>query len=182
MSDSTTIARPYAKAIFSHALDNKNLSTWSAILLNLTQAMLLPDVESFIGNPDTTLESKCQLLSAIFDKVNLASEKKIVESLVHLLAENKRLQVLPAIYAQYEALRAAQEKTLTATVHSFTALTSTEQQNLIQSLSKRLQRQVTLEISIDESLLGGAIIQAGDLVIDGSVRGMLVKLGTNLAA
>ena len=89
---------------------------------------------------------------------------------------------MPDIYAQYESLRAEQEKTLTANVSSFAALTTTEQQDLINSLSQRLQRKVTLEVNIDKSLLGGAVIHAGDLVIDGSVRGKLTKLATNLAA
>ena len=106
----------------------------------------------------------------------------LVNHLVGLLADNKRLQALPDIYLQYEALRAEQEKTLTAKVSSFAVLTSAQQQHLISSLSQRLQRQVTLDVSIDTSLLGGAVIRAGDLVIDGSVRGKLNKLSSNLAA
>lgn len=181
MSDHTTIARPYAKAIFNHALAAKLLAAWSTTLHNVAEAVLQPDAESFISNPATTAESQAQLLLTVC-AINPASEKKMVENLVGLLAENKRLLVLPDIYAQFEALRAEQEKTLTANVSSFAELTSTEQKNLIESLSQRLQRQVTLEITIDKSLLGGAVIRAGDLVIDGSVRGKLNKLGTSLAA
>ncbi len=182
MSDHTTIARPYAKAIFNHALAAKHLAEWSIMLHNLAQAVLHPDVDYFICNPATTAASQVQLLLAVCANVKSADEKKIMENLVNVLANNKRLLVLPSIYAQYEALRAEQEKTLTVSVSSFTELTSTEQKNLIESLSQRLQRQVTLEITVDKSLLGGAIIHAGDLVIDGSVRGKLNKLGTSLAA
>ena len=182
MSDHTTIARPYAKAIFNHALAAKQLAEWSTMLHNLAQAVLHPDAEYFICNPATTADSQAQLLLAVCGNAASANEKKIMENLVNVLANNKRLLVLPGIYAQYEALRANQEKTLTANVSSFTELTSTEQKNLIESLSQRLQRQVTLEITVDKSLLGGAVIRAGDLVIDGSVRGKLNKLGTSLAA
>ena len=182
MSDNTTIARPYAKAIFNHALDSKCLALWSAVLHNLTQAILNPDVDNFLGNPATSVETKSQLLTAVCGKITSASEKPLIENLVNLLLANKRLLVLPDIYYQYEALRAEQEKTMIAKVHSFAELTETEQQKLIKSLSQRLQRQVTLEINIDKSLLGGVVIQAGDLVIDGSVRGKLNKLSTTLAA
>jgi F-type H+-transporting ATPase subunit delta len=183
MSDATTIARPYAKAIFKHALDAKLLSEWSTVLYALAQTVLDPDTNNFICNPATTPELQTQLLLAVCSKKSKAGEMlKTVENVIGLLAANKRLLVLPDIFAQYEVLRAEQEKTLTANVSSFAALSSAQQQELINSLSQRLQRKVTLEMSIDESLLGGAVIRAGDLVIDGSVRGKLNKLGTSLAA
>lgn len=183
MSDTTTIARPYAKAVFKHALAEKQLPAWSTALHVLAQVILDPTANQFIANPVVTTELQAQLLLAAFAKTKSShDELKTVENLVRLLAENKRLPILPDIYAQYEVLRAEQEKTLTANVSSFAALTNKQQQQLIDSLSQRLQRQVTLEVTIDKSLLGGAVIRAGDLVIDGSVRGKLNKLNTNLAA
>ena len=182
MSDTTTIARPYAKAIFNHALAAKQLAAWSIILHELAEVVLNSHAKHFICNPASTTELQVQLLLVVCVKTHPTCDVKVLENLVHLLAENKRLLVLPDIYAQYQALRAEQEKTLTASVSSFRELTTTQQQQLIDSLSKRLQRQVTLEVSIDKSLLGGAVIRAGDLVIDGSVRGKLNKLSTNLAA
>jgi F-type H+-transporting ATPase subunit delta len=182
MSDATTIARPYAKAIFKHALAAKLLTAWAIILHDLAQTVLDPDTKHFICNPATTAELQAELLLVVCTKTKRVSDMKTVGNLVNILAENGRLLVLPDIYAQYEALRAEQEKTLTAKVISFAALTSSQEQDLISSLSKRLQRQVTLDVSIDKSLLGGAVICAGDLVIDGSVRGKLNKLKSNLAA
>ena len=182
MSDSTTVARPYAKAIFSHALAASELTAWSLTLHDLATAVLNREALHFVNNPASTAALQSQLLLSVCSKKRQPGDGKAVESLVSLLADNKRLQVLPEIYAQYEALRAEQEKTLTATVNSFAALTRTEHEDLINSLSQRLQRKVTLEVSIDKSLLGGAVIHAGDLVIDGSVRGKLNKLATNLAA
>ena len=182
MSDATTIARPYAKGLFKHALDATLLPVWSSLLHDLAQAVLNPDCKAFISNPATTTEQHAKLLLAVCAKDSQLDDSKVLNNLVNLLAENKRLLVLPDVYVQYEALRAEQEKTLTAYVSSFAELTSKEQENLINVLSLRLQRQVTLDVSIDKSLIGGAVIQAGDLVIDGSVRGKLNKLSATLAA
>ncbi|ETO92094.1 F0F1 ATP synthase subunit delta [Legionella oakridgensis] len=182
MSDTTTIARPYARAIFEHALANDQLASWSAILYVLAQATLDPAAQQFIDNPASTIELQCELLGAPFSTPRYGNERKVIENLITLLAKNKRLMLLPDINVQYAALRAAQEKTLTVSVRSFSALSEEQQQHLIKSLSQRLQRQISLEVDIDKSLLGGAVIRAGDLVIDGSVRGKLNKLGTSLAA
>jgi F-type H+-transporting ATPase subunit delta len=180
MSDSTTIARPYAKAIFEYALAENKLAEWSADLTTLAQAVLAPQAAHFITNPASTEEQHIELLREV---VNAGSKKSdSLNNLIALLATNKRLMLLPEINALYEVHRAEQEKTLDVEVRSFSDLSDAQQERLVDSLSKRLQRKVALKISIDPSLLGGAVIQAGDLVIDGSVRGKLNKLSTGLAA
>ena len=181
MADMTTIARPYAKAIFEHALAAEELAEWSKILNALAQATLNPHASQFIDSPATTADQQSQLLLSVINPVSNANEKQAIENFIVMLAGNKRLPLLPDISAQYEVLRAEQEKTLTVDVSSFTELTEKQQQNLIKSLTQRLQRQITLDVTVDKSLLGGAVIRAGDLVIDGSVRGKLNKLGTDLA-
>jgi F-type H+-transporting ATPase subunit delta len=180
MSESTTIARPYAQAIFEHALASKQLAAWSEILTTLAQAVLTPEAAQFIANPASTKQQHTDLLTATCSKE--AKKDASVENFIALLATNKRLMVLPEIKALYEAHRAEQEKTLAVDVVSFSTVSAEQQQQMIASLSKRLQRNVSLNISIDPSLIGGAIIRAGDLVIDGSVRGKLTKLATSLAA
>lgn len=182
MSDTTTIARPYAKAVFEHARDTKALALWSLFLHDLANAVLDPNAMHFIGNPAATVEAKTSLLLSIFAASDPLNDRQTLASFVALLALNGRLAVLPDIYVQFEALRASEEKRLTVSVASFIPLTSTEQQQLIEALSRRLARHVTLDMSIDPSLLGGAVVRAGDLVIDGSVRGKLTKLGASLAA
>lgn len=180
MSNTTTIARPYAKAIFEHALATKKLGEWSEILQRLAVAVLDEKAKQFILSPAATVEQQLALLMALFAKSG--SEKTEVENLVSLLAQNKRLMLLPDIKVIFEVLRAEQEKTLKVEVISFSELSTDQQKKLIDSLSHRLQRQVTLNLIEDKSLLGGAIIRAGDLVIDGSVLGKLNKLGADLAA
>ncbi|MBL7481592.1 F0F1 ATP synthase subunit delta [Legionella bononiensis] len=180
MSDSTTIARPYAKAIFEHALAEKKLAEWSDHLMILAQAVLNPQASQFIANPSSTDTQQIELLQSVCSvKVK---DNTSLNNLIALLAANKRLMLLPEIKALYEVHRAEQEKTLGVDVISFSEVSPAQQQQLIESLSNRLQRKVSLKISIDPSLLGGAVIRAGDLVIDGSVRGKLNKLSTGLAA
>lgn len=185
MSDTTTISRPYAQAVFEHALAKQLLPLWSLVLHDLAHVVIDPTANRFLDDPTAPIDLKCELLLAViaaYEDPQVKDELSVVANLVKLLAQNKRLSVLPDIYGQYEALRAEQEKTLVVEVSSFSTLNEAQQQQLTESLSQRLQRRITLEITIDKTLLGGAIIRAGDLVIDGSVRGQLTKLGTNLAA
>jgi F-type H+-transporting ATPase subunit delta len=180
MSDSTTIARPYAKAIFEHALSENKLAEWSDYLLILGQSVLCSEGFEFITNPASTAEQHIELLKSVCS--NKIKEDKALNNIIALLAANKRLLLLPEIKGLYEAHKAEQEKTLDVDVISFSAVSAAQQKQMMESLSQRLQRKVSLQISIDPSLLGGAIIRAGDLVIDGSVRGKLNKLSTDLAA
>ncbi|KTC94621.1 F0F1 ATP synthase subunit delta [Legionella erythra] len=182
MSETITIARPYAKAIFEHALHQGKLTEWSTILFAASQIALNDQVISFINNPAATVEQQITLMAEPLKKMADTGEIPALDNYVRTLAENKRLQILPDIYVLFEAMRSEQEKTLTINVTSYSTLSSTQEKELIDALSKRLQRQVTLKVAIDKSLLGGAIIKAGDLVIDGSVRGKLNKLGAGLAA
>lgn len=180
MSDSTTVARPYAKAVFEQALHEKKLAEWSDYLLVLAQAVLSPLAQQFINNPASQATQQIDLLQSVCDlKVKGC---RALNNLIALLAHNKRLMLLPEIKALYEFHRAEQEKTLVIEIVSFSELSPSQKDKLIDSLSRRLQRKVSLNINIDSSLLGGAIIRAGNLVIDGSVRGKLEKLDTVLAA
>ncbi|KTD45851.1 ATP synthase F1 subunit delta [Legionella rubrilucens] len=182
MSETITIARPYAKAIFEHALHKGKLTEWSTILFAASQIALNDQVISFISNPAATIEQQITLMAEPLKKMADTGEIQALDNFVRTLAENKRLQILPDIYVLFEAMRSEQEKTLTISVTSYSTLSNTQEKELIDALSKRLQRRVTLKVAIDKSLLGGAIIKAGDLVIDGSVRGKLNKLGAGLAA
>jgi F-type H+-transporting ATPase subunit delta len=181
MSENTTVARPYSKAIFEHALASANLAEWSNMLLGLAQIVRSAQAMEFINNPATTAQQHIQLLLSVMSPYVNTKEEESIHNVITLLAENKRLMLLPDILVIYEALRAEQEKTLEAKVLSYSALTSAQQEKLAQSLSERLQRKVSIEVSIDPSILGGVKISAGDLVIDGSIRGQLNKLGAALA-
>ena len=120
MSDSTTIARPYAKAIFEHALAEQKLAPWSDYLLVLAQTVLDANASQFIANPASTPEQQIELLEAVCGPKD--KEVKSLGNLIALLATNKRLMLLPEIKALYEVHRAEQEKTLGVEVVSFSAV------------------------------------------------------------
>jgi F-type H+-transporting ATPase subunit delta len=180
MSDSTTIARPYAKAIFEYALSENKLNDWSKYLTLLAVTVLTSEASSFIENPASTEEQQIELLQTVSEAAFKKQES--LHNFIQLLTHNKRLMLLPEIKALYETYKAEQEKILEVDVISYSELSSSQQQKLCDTLSNKLKRKVSLQISIDQSLLGGALIRAGDLVIDGSVRGKLAMLSTSLAA
>jgi F-type H+-transporting ATPase subunit delta len=182
MSNNTTIARPYAKAVFEIARDSKQLANWALILQQF--AIVTSDVEAirFISNPASTPEQHSQLLLAAISQIKHLISAELINHLIQTLAQNKRLLLLPEIFTQFELLRAAEEKTLVATVLSYSPMSAEQEQQLGARLSKRLERSVTLDVTVDSSLIGGAIIRAGDLVINGSVKEQLNKLVARLAA
>ncbi len=182
MADVNTVARPYAKAVFELALEQGQVSEWSVLLASLKQIICDPIAINFVRNPSTTPKQQAELFYSVVDKFHKLKDKDCVKNFLHLLAENNRLMALPNISSQFDQLRADQEKTLTVDVISFSSLTDTQEQQLIKKLSERLQRQITLNVRIDKSLQGGAIIRAGHLVIDGSVATQIKKLSANLAA
>lgn len=184
MADWTNIARPYAKAIFEHARDKQALSTWSTWLTCLCDVVSSETMLDFIDNPETTAEQHVEavrdvLLSfSVFDK----ADTDVLQALIDVLAKNKRLPVLPSIFQQFEVLRAEEEHRVSVHVTSFSPLSEIQQQQLVLRLGKRLNRTVTLELSVDPALLGGAVICAKDWVVDASISGQLGKLRADLVA
>lgn len=172
----TTIARPYVSAAFEYALANKDVPAWEAMLEAAAIVSQDPYVAEHLSSPHVTkaqlVEFFCGILKPLLDanKTNF----------IHLLADNNRLGVLPDIAELFKVSHAAQEKKLNVEVISATELTEAYQQKLAIALSKRLQRQVEMQCEIDPTLLGGVIVRAGDLVIDGSVRGKLTRLRESL--
>lgn len=181
MSDSVTIARPYAKAVFNTALAEQKLAEWSGYLHILAAVVQDARAAQFLTNPATTASQRSELLMEMLSALSGTTDEQ-VKNFVDLLASNKRLLTLPDIMTLYEAMRAEQEKTMVVNVSSFGELSSAQQQQLIETLGKRLQRHVTLNVTIDKELIGGAVIHADDLVIDGSVRGKIDKLRAGLVS
>jgi F-type H+-transporting ATPase subunit delta len=182
MSDITTIARPYAKAIFEHAQATRTLKEWSNILQELAQIVARPEAHALLSNPAVDSQQQVKFILSVLAQLSPTLEGSSLNNFIQLLVQNKRVLTINDIYIQFEILKAEQEKMQEVRVISFNHLTPAQEKSLIQSLSERLQRQISINVTIDKTLMGGAIIYAGDLVIDGSVRGRLNKLGTELAA
>lgn len=177
MADISTLARPYAKAVFELARDAGKLKDWSAQLAALAAAIADPQLSKLIGNPVLT---KAQL-AAIVGEALAKSLNSEGQSLLRLLTENGRLKCAGEIAVQYEALRAEAESRIEVEITSAVAVGADQQAALAAAIKKRLSRDVSVQWKTDESLIAGAVIRADDLVIDGSVRGELDRLQTALA-
>lgn len=172
MAEAITIARPYASAIFAIAQEKGELKAWSDLLMVLAQCVEQPDMQSIITSPAVSDEQAVSVLADIAGDAMTADAKNFLL----LLAENDRLLFLTDVTVLFEELRAEAEKSMTADVITARELTAEQAGNISAALKQRLGRDVSLNTSIDESLLGGAIIRAGDLVIDGSALGKLNRL------
>lgn len=176
MSINNTFARPYAKAAFELAIQQKTVPAWTKLLQTAAWVVSQPKIQRFLQDPRYSWEMQCSQLVAICEPV-LNDEGR---SFFNLLAKSERLFVLPEIAELFMAYKVEHEKTVHVEVTSALPLTDTEQQHLSQALKIRLQRDVTLDCGIDSSIIGGAIIRAGDLVIDSSIRSLLARLKTTL--
>ncbi|MEN8107317.1 MAG: F0F1 ATP synthase subunit delta [Pseudomonadota bacterium] len=176
MAESLTIARPYAQAAFLFASQHHTLKDWSEMLQLLAAVAADPQMADMIDNPQLTEAQVADLFIGI--GAERFNEK--CHNFIRLLAGNRRLHVLPDIAALFEIQRREAEQTVKAELVTAFPASESQQTAVIKALKKRLRRDIELECSTDPVLLGGAIIRAGDLVIDGSVRGKLERLGTAL--
>jgi F-type H+-transporting ATPase subunit delta len=172
-SENTTVARPYARAAFSRALDEASgLANWSRMLGMLSAAVQSEQVGFALDNPRLTTDQEARLVIDIMGEE--LSDKG--QNFVSVLASNGRIALLPTIYEIFEMLKAHHEKTMDVSLTSAFEISEDDSKKLAQALKKRLQREVHLSSTIDKSLLGGVIIRTEDTVIDNSVRGKLQKL------
>ncbi len=187
MADNNTIARPYAVAAFEVASEGGDLARWSAALDTAAELLADGQVVTFLGNPSLTAEQRLQFLAGLFavagsgDSVLAGGDDKGTNFL-KLLLEYGRVSVLPEIAEHFGALKANVENTVDVTVTSAAPMSDVQQQAIAKALQKRLGRDVRLRTEIDESLIGGAVIRAGDIVIDGSLRARLDGLTNALIA
>ncbi|MES2217602.1 MAG: F0F1 ATP synthase subunit delta [Pseudomonadota bacterium] len=168
----TTIARPYAAASFEYAIAHQALPAWETFLQSAASITNDAAIKKLFASPNLQKQDLAELYCNLLQP-QLDNEKK---NFLRLLAENLRLEALPEIAKLFAEARAAAEKKITVTVTSAAPLDEKYQQTLIAALTKRLQREVELENEVDETLLGGVVVRAGDIVIDGSIRGKLLRL------
>lgn len=176
MSSNITIARPYAKAAFATATQNKMIAEWSKFLQATGWIMQQPKAQFFLQDPKLIAQQRYEWLVAMCTEVMIPAGKNFLQ----LLAENQRLNLLPEVAELFEHYRTEQGRIINVKVTAVYPLDKTEQENIAQVLKKRLQRDVTLEHHLDETLIGGMIIRADDQVIDSSLRTKLNRLRTAL--
>ncbi len=174
MSQALTLARPYARAAFMVAKDAGALGDWSQALAFAARIAVDPQATRVLGHPALTREQAVGLLAP--DAAPAA-----FGDFLALLADNRRLALLPEIAGLYADLRADAERVVKARITSATTLPPAELDSIKAALRARFGRDVELETAVDEALIGGAVIAAGDVVIDGSLRGKLARLQSALA-
>ena len=176
MIEPTTLARPYARAAFEHARAAGDLAAWQAALSELVAITAEPKVAAAMRDPNQTAAQRAATLSGLAgDAVPLP-----VANLLAIMADNGRLSLLPEVAMLFDQLKQAVESTVAVHVTSAYPLSDAETQQLAEMMQEKLARNITLTSETDPSLLGGALIRADDLVIDGSVRGRLNKLAGTL--
>lgn len=175
MSDMTNIARPYAKAAFEYAVEQNTLAAWQQMLAFAAEVASDANMVAFLRS-NTTATAQAKLMKEICGEYLDSA----AHNLIHVMAENQRLLALPAVFARFTELKSEYEREAVVEVTSGTELNAAQQEKLVAALSKRLDRKVKLLCSVDASVVSGMIIKAGDMVIDGTVRGKLDRLVTAL--
>lgn len=164
-----TIARPYAEAVYRLASQKGALEDWSRKLGLASAVANDPAMQDVISNPKFT---RSDLERVFLDVLGKAFDEE-GQNLIRLLVENGRLALLPEIAVQFEKLKAEQSGHLEASISSAYPLTDEQVKEMVAMLEKRFARKVTAQVNVDPELIGGVKINAGDVVIDASVRGQL---------
>lgn len=176
MADLTTAARPYARAAFESARDSSQFEHWSDALEMLSGVVADDTMAGALDSPGLTSVQRYDLIEKVAgDKLNDSSR-----NFVKLLSENNRLSLLPDIVKIFNELRSEAEGEIEAQVVSAFDLDDSQRNKIAEALAKRLNRKIRIVNTVDPDLLGGAIVKAGDLVIDGSIKGRLTKMTQSL--
>lgn len=174
--EQSTIARPYAEAVFARANETDKLDLWSDMLAFVAEVVNNQDIAPILGSSSIDRHTRTELLLDIVGgRVNEEGE-----NLLKLLMQNDRVQVLPEISVMYEAMKAERAGAIDVRVVSAFALRAPQQKKLAAALKSKLGKDVNITSEKDSALMGGVIIHAGDTVIDGSVRGQLQQLANEL--
>jgi F-type H+-transporting ATPase subunit delta len=176
MAELNTLARPYARAAFETACDSADLVGWSRRLGLLARVTQDSSVNELLTSPGQTGTQKASVLREICgDDLDRPTENFLL-----ILSENRRLQLLACIFDQFEVLKANHEKAVDVDIMAAKELESEQLNKLNNVLAKKLGRKINMQVRLDQNLLGGVVIRAGDTIIDGSIRGRLTKLADSL--
>lgn len=176
MAELSTLARPYARAAFEFARDNQQMAEWST-QLGLAAAVTGTDtIAQVLASPSLTTDQQANTLIDVCGDSLTAP----VQNFLKVLAENKRLPLLAEVVAIFEQFKANQERSVDVEVQTAFDLDAATGDKLANALKAKLEREVKVNTVVDKSLLGGVLVRAGDIVIDGSVRGRLAKLAESM--
>ncbi|MDG6895272.1 F0F1 ATP synthase subunit delta [Volucribacter amazonae] len=175
MSELTTIARPYAKAVFDFAVEQQTLEKWTAMLNFMAELVKQPELQLLLSGVNSAQKTAETLIDLCADQID-----QYGQNLIRLMAENHRLMLLPTVFQQFLSYVAEYQSIKEVKVISAQPLTQAQQQKIAQAMEKKLAAKVKLDCSVDSELIAGAIIRTDDMVIDGSSRGQLSRLANAL--
>ncbi len=177
MAETATIARPYAKAVFEAAREHGDFGAWTDALATAAGLAADPRVATAFTSPKLGVADFVRF----FDGLATDGAAERWRSFIRVLAENKRLAALPQIASQFEALRETYENEIAVELTAAAPMSDAQTEQMRRALEQRLKRRVRIGTAVDERILGGAVIRAGDLVIDGSLTGRLKRMASELA-
>ncbi len=178
MAEPSTIARPYAEAVFKLADAQGKLADWSGALADLSAVAADKRVRAAIADPNLPDAKAAGLVISILAG-KLSGD---AENFVRVLAENGRLGVVTEIRTHFEALKNEREGMVEANVYTAFEMDPAQLADLVARLERKTGRKVRARVSVDPSLIGGVKIVIGDKVIDGSARAQLGALENALKA
>lgn len=176
MAEAITVARPYAEAVYKHAVTSESLEQWSKILRLAASVVEHDDMRPLIGNPVISAKQ----LGEIFIEIGKGKFNSEARNLVMLLAENKRIFILPQISQLFEQLKGHHEGVLEAKIVSAFAMESKQLKKLVDDLEQKFKRKIDAQVSVDPELIGGVKVEIGDEILDASVRGKLEAMAIAL--
>ncbi|GLX78483.1 ATP synthase subunit delta [Thalassotalea insulae] len=175
MSELTTVARPYAKAAFDFAVEANAVDSWLEMLVFAAEVSQNETIVNYLSGGASVEQATDLFLKVCGEQIDSKGQ-----NLIKLMAENHRLLVLPQVLAQFSELKAEYEKEIAVDVTSAVKLKAAQQKVISAALEKRLARKVKLNCVVDANVVSGLLIKAGDMVIDGSIRGKLNRLATTM--
>ncbi|MDX5630540.1 MULTISPECIES: F0F1 ATP synthase subunit delta [unclassified Brenneria] len=171
MSEFITVARPYAKAAFDFAVENQAVDRWQNMLAFMAEVASNEEISELLSGAIAPTELAKTFIAVCGDQLDEAGQ-----NLIKVMAENGRLPVLPEVLEQFIQLRAEQDSIVDVDVVSANTLNEQQLSKIAAAMEQRLSRKVKLNCKIDKSVMAGVVIRAGDMVIDGSIRGRLERL------
>ncbi|MCH8500945.1 MAG: F0F1 ATP synthase subunit delta [Aliidiomarina sp.] len=175
MSEYTTVARPYAKAAFDFAVEQGALDKWHGMLAFATEVVENADIVTFLNGASSLAHQSDVFIGICGEQLDTNGQ-----NLIKVMATNERLKALPEVLRLFADMRQEYEKEVTVEVTSAMDLNDAQKAKLSAALEKRLERKVKLNCSVEPSIVGGLLIQAGDMVIDNTLRSQLKRLASSL--
>ena len=176
MAGSTVVATPYARAAYEYAKAHKTVAQWAAILLGCGEVVSHDDIALLLNHP---MVGQVVVTEALIEVLG----KKLDQhqgNFLRLLAEKRRLSVLPEIASLFLQEQQADEALVHATIITADNITKTVLNHITTAIEKQVAKEVAVEHEVDASLIGGAIVRVGDRVIDASIKGQLKRLAQQM--